>query len=95
MNLADFAIDPQLLMRFGLTLAVIVAVTVARRIAVHRLTPGETVLTPQKRRQIFYVRTAFNIVLGVGVLMIWLGQLQNLLLSLTAVTVAVVVATKE
>ncbi|MCB1907753.1 MAG: mechanosensitive ion channel family protein [Rhodocyclaceae bacterium] len=95
MNLADFAIDPQMLMRISLTIFVVVGVTVARRIAVHRLTPDESVLTPQKRRQIFYVRTAFNIVLAAGVLMIWLGLLQNLLLSLTAVTVALVVATKE
>ncbi|MCB1926984.1 MAG: mechanosensitive ion channel family protein [Rhodocyclaceae bacterium] len=95
MNVADFAIDPQMLMRLALTMIVIVAVTIARRIAVHRLTPGETVLTPQKRRQIFYVRTGFNTVLALGVLLIWLGLLQNLLLSLTAVTVALVVATKE
>ena len=49
----------------------------------------------QVRRHRFKLRAICNVVLAIGLLAIWLSQIQDMMLSLTAVLVAVVVATKE
>lgn len=47
------------------------------------------------RRHKFKIRALCNVVLAIGLLVIWLSEIQDMMLSLTAVLVAVVVATKE
>ncbi|RFC63698.1 mechanosensitive ion channel family protein [Fulvimarina endophytica] len=47
------------------------------------------------RRRRFTVRALTNAVIAIGLLGIWLAEIQNALFSLTAVLVALVVATKE
>ena len=47
------------------------------------------------RRHKFKLRALCNVVLAIGLLAIWLSEIQDMMLSLTAVLVALVVATKE
>ena len=47
------------------------------------------------RRHKFKIRAITNVILAVGLLAIWLSEIQDMMLSLTAVLVALVVATKE
>ncbi|MBO0661227.1 mechanosensitive ion channel family protein [Jiella sp. MQZ9-1] len=47
------------------------------------------------RRRKFTIRAIGNVILAVGLLAIWLSEIQDMMLSLTAVLVAFVVATKE
>ena len=56
---------------------------------------GASVLHERQRRNLFYLRSALTALVLVGLVVIWLGHLQNMILSLTAVLVAVVLATKE
>ena len=49
----------------------------------------------RRRRDLFYMRSGLSLVLVIGLFTIWIGQIQSVLLSLTAVTVAIVIATKE
>ncbi len=95
MDLAGFPLEHQILWRAVATVAIVMLLTLGRRIAVRRVRGRNDALSPQKRRQLFYVRSGFNVMLALAVLLIWLGQVQNILLSLTAVTVAIVLATKE
>lgn len=73
---------------------VLVAISLALRIA------GEWVLTRRSdpvalRHRRFKLRALCNVLLAIGLLAIWLSEIQNMILSLTAVLVALVVATKE
>jgi len=95
MDLAGFPLEHQTLWRAIATVAIAILLTVGRRLAVRRVRGQADALSPQKRRQLFYVRSGFNVLLTLAVLLIWLGQVQDILLSLTAVTVAIVLATKE
>jgi small-conductance mechanosensitive channel len=71
-----------LLLRFGLT-----------RMILARVDSG--VLSEAQRRRVSHVRFATLVVIIVGPVLIWAPELQNFALSLTAVAVAVVIATKE
>lgn len=76
--------------------AALFALAFALRIAIARvIRGGASVLHERQRRNLFYLRSALTLLVIVGLLAIWLGHLQNLILSLTAVLVAVVLATKE
>lgn len=77
------------------TILLAVAAFAGRELATRAIRRGRDVLSEQQRRRIFYVRGAFNLFFAVGLVAIWLAQLQSLVLSLTAVVVAVVIATKE
>ena len=70
------------LLRFGLT-----------RMILARAELG--VLSEAQRRRVSHVRFATLVVIVVGPVLIWAPELQNFALSLTAVAVAVVIATKE
>ncbi|HET8725897.1 MAG TPA: mechanosensitive ion channel family protein [Alphaproteobacteria bacterium] len=94
MTLDPFIRDP--LLRSLAASAVLTAlVFLIRAVALRLIRHGDDVLSEQQRRRLFYARSFSNGVLAVGLVAIWLAQLQNLVLSLTAVIVAVVIATKE
>ncbi len=95
MPLDALSSEQQVIVRVVLSIALIAGLALLRRAAIRRMRGRADVLEPRRRRQIFYIGNAFNIATGLGLLLLWLGQVQNLLLSLTAVTVAVVLATKE
>ncbi|MCB1939184.1 MAG: mechanosensitive ion channel [Rhodocyclaceae bacterium] len=95
MNVNAFLIENQWLVRLALSVLLLAVFVAGRRMVTLRLRGQTDVLDADRRRRVFYARTAFNAALAGGMVLIWLGHLQNVLFSLTAVTVAVVVATKE
>lgn len=84
-----------LLVRLFITLLLIAAVAVARSVIAGRIAHRENVPEERRRRDLFYMRSGLSLALVIGLLMIWIGQIQSILLSLTAVTLAIVIATKE
>ena len=83
------------MIRLIASVVLVLSVLLARRLAARRIVADAAILTEEQRRQLFYLRSAVSLILIVGLFSIWIGQLQNLLLSLTAVVVAIVIATKE
>ncbi|SKA08590.1 mechanosensitive ion channel family protein [Consotaella salsifontis] len=77
----------------ALSLAMVIAVFFLRAgiewLATRRRDPVD------QRRRAFAIRTAANALLAVCLLSLWMDQIQSVMLSLTAVMVALVVATKE
>ena len=87
--------DDPVITRVLVTVALLLLIAALRLLLFRLIRRGADVLEDDQRRRLFYARSALSALLIVGLLVIWLGQLQNLLLSLTAVTVAIVIATKE
>lgn len=86
--------DP-LVARLFVTVLLIAAVAVARSVIAGRIAHRQNVPEERRRRDLFYMRSGLSLVLVIGLFMIWIGQIQSVLLSLTAVTVAIVIAIKE
>lgn len=86
--------DP-LVVRLFVTAVLIVAIAVARSVIAGRIAHRQNLPDERRRRDLFYMRSGLSLVLVAGLFMIWIGQIQSVLLSLTAVTVAIVIATKE
>ncbi|MDX1609953.1 MAG: mechanosensitive ion channel family protein [Halofilum sp. (in: g-proteobacteria)] len=83
------------IIRVVATALLLLVIAGVRYVAMRRIIGGAHILEKSHRRQLFYLRSALTVALLVGLVVIWAGALQNLLLSLTAVMVAVVIATKE
>ena len=94
-TLQYFLAEAEWLPRLVASIALVVAFVIGRQLAVRAVRGKADVIDPVRRRQVFYVRGVFNTLLALGLLALWLGQVQNIVLSLTAVLVAVVIATKE
>lgn len=73
----------------------LVVLWVVRKIAVRLIRAKAEVLAHDQRRLIATSRNVFLFMLLVGLVLIWAPQLRTFALSLTAVAVAIVVATKE
>lgn len=86
--------DPNVI-RLIVTLLLVAAYFVARRIAFRWIVGDTHILQEQQRRLVSGVRVAISVVLVICLFVVWGAHLQNLLLSLTAVMVAIVIATKE
>jgi len=86
--------DP-LVVRLFVTALLIVSIAVARSVIAARIARREHVADERRRRDLFYMRRGLSLALVIGLFMISTGQIQSVLLSLTAVTVAIVIATKE
>ena len=82
-------------LRLLASLLLVIAVLAVRYLVARRIVGARHILDEVHRRQLFYLRSAVTLAILVGLVVIWAGQLQNLVLSLTAVMVAVVIATKE
>ncbi|KAA3652314.1 MAG: mechanosensitive ion channel family protein [Proteobacteria bacterium] len=95
MNVQDYFSEDQWLPRVVATLVLVVIFVIGRRLVTRYVRGDAGVLDASRRRRVFYARSAFNLGMAVALMLLWLGHLQNILLSLTAVTVAVVLATKE
>lgn len=92
-----FAVDlsnPLVFDLFG-SLLLLVLLLVARLLAVRLIRRRAEVPAHLQRRWIANVKNLVLFVLVVGLVLIWAPQLRTLALSLTAVAVAIVVATKE
>lgn len=71
------------------------AVMGARGFSTARIVKGAKVLSKAQRARLFYARSVCGTLLVLGLGAIWMTQIQALLFSLTAVLVALVIATKE
>jgi len=79
----------------GATIALLAVLVLARIIAGHLIRVRTDAVPHLQRRWIANVRNLLLILGVIGVVMIWAPQLRTFALSLTAVAVAVVIATKE
>lgn len=77
------------------SLLLLVLLWIARRIVVRSVRARSDLAPHDQRRLISSSRNAFLLLLLVGLVFIWAPQLRTFALSLTAVAVAIVVATKE
>lgn len=81
--------------RAVITAALLVTFLLVRYLAARWIRGDARILDEQQRRKLFTARTAITVALIICLFGIWGDYLQNLLLSLTAVTLAIVIATKE
>lgn len=95
MNPTDLIADHQILFRIGASILLTIVVLLARQAASRMIRRRSDLVDSAQRRQLFYTRSGFNLFLFLTLLLLWFGQVQDLVLSLTAVIVAVVLATKE
>ncbi len=94
-DLQQFIAEAEWVPRVIASILLVIAFVIGRQLAVRAVRGTADVIDPVRRRQAFYVRSVFNTLLAFGLLTLWLGQVQNIVLSLTAVLVALVIATKE
>lgn len=89
--------DPALLPQLDLvaSLLLLVVLWIARKIVVGTIRARTELPSHDQRRLIATSRNVFLFLLLVGLVLIWAPQLRTFALSLTAVAVAIVVATKE
>ncbi|NDV01940.1 mechanosensitive ion channel family protein [Pseudoroseicyclus tamaricis] len=89
--------DPALLPHVDLlvSLLLLLLLWVARKIVVRSIRARAELAPQDQRRLLTSTRNAFLLLLLIGLVMIWAPQLRTFALSLTAVAVAIVVATKE
>ncbi len=81
--------------RLGITASVIIIVWLLRSLLITLIRRRHVIMRDMDRRIIGSIRNAAVVIILVTVLIIWLPQIQRFALSITAVAVAVVVATKE
>ncbi len=81
--------------RLGVTTGIIAIVWLIRAGLIALIRRRHVVLRDMDRRIIGSIRNVAVVIITVTVLVIWLPQIQHFALSITAVAVAVVVATKE
>lgn len=88
-------IDPALARNIAGSAVLAASVLGMRGFLAARVAKGEKLLTRQQRCRLFHIRSVSAAALALGLGAIWIAELQMLLLSLTAVIVAFVIATKE
>ncbi len=81
--------------RLVVTLILLIVLLFLRQLIARWIVKGAELLDEQQRRQLFWLRSGMMLTFLSGLLGIWGGALQTMLLSLTAVMLAVVIATKE
>ncbi|BDA86750.1 mechanosensitive ion channel protein MscS [Aureimonas sp. SA4125] len=77
----------------GLSLAILLGLLACRWTAEFWTTRGKDAIAARQRR--FTIRAVTNALIAVCLLGVWLAEIQNLVFSLAAVMVALVIATKE
>ncbi len=97
LDLSRLPIDPALLPQFDLLASALLLLLlwVARKMVVRSIRARSDLAPQDQRRLISSTRTIFLLLMLLGLAMIWAPQLRTFALSLTAVAVAIVVATKE
>lgn len=93
MNVADLQVI--LAHRATLTFAIVISAIVLRSLYIRSVRRRREILTPDDRRRMSTVHVTTVLVIFMTVLVLWLPQIQHFILSITAVAVALVIATKE
>lgn len=81
--------------RIVITAVLILALLVARWLIIRLIRHGAEILNENQRKWISQVRNGLFVVALVGLVFIWLPEIETFALSITAVAVAFVIATKE
>jgi len=81
--------------RVFITVAIIGVCWLIRWALIKGLRHRHAILDPEHRRTIGYIRQTTLLIIALTVAIIWFPQIQHFALSITAIAVAVVVATKE
>jgi small-conductance mechanosensitive channel len=89
------AIENVLLHRATLTLAIMLCALLLRGLIIRRIRRTSTILTANERRAMSTVHVSTVMIILMTVLILWLPQIQHFILSITAIAVALVIATKE
>ena len=97
LHLPQLPFDPALLPQFDLLASALLLLLlwIARKIVVRSIHARPELAPHNQRRLIASSRNVFLLLLVLGLVLIWAPQLRTFALSLTAVAVAIVVATKE
>lgn len=77
------------------TLVWVIGIVLIRRYLKRALRTNEKLDVDRKRRRLNTVDNVFNLVMFVGLVLIWATELQNIAISIAAFMVALVIATKE
>lgn len=77
------------------TFAWVISIVLIRRYTKHSLRANEKLDVDRKRRRLNAVDNVFNLVMVLGLILIWATELQNIAISIAAFMVALVIATKE
>ncbi|MEF2554562.1 mechanosensitive ion channel domain-containing protein [Aurantimonas sp. A2-1-M11] len=96
-RLPQLPFDPSVLPQFDLlaSFLLLLLLWIGRKIVIRSIRARQEVAPHNQRRLIASSRNVFLLLLLVGLIFIWAPQLRTFALSLTAVAVAIVVATKE
>ncbi len=81
--------------RILLTAIFLVLISVARWLLIRLIRGGADIMTENQRRWINQVKNGFFVVVLLGLAFVWLPEIETFALSITAVAVAFVIATKE
>ena len=91
-----YAVMQNLLMHRGtLTIAIILCALLIRGLVIRRIRRTKTILTSSERRAMSRVHMTAVMFILIITLVLWLPQIQHFILSITAIAVAIVIATKE
>ena len=88
-------IQPFLAHRATLTFALILSALLLRGLLIRRVRRSKIILDSSDRRSISRIHVVSVMICSVSVLVLWLPQIQQFILSITAIAVALVIATKE
>ncbi|MEJ2755922.1 MAG: mechanosensitive ion channel family protein, partial [Gammaproteobacteria bacterium] len=81
--------------QYFVTLAWIIGIFLISRYARHTLRANEKLDVDRKRQRINAVDNMFNLVMVLGLILIWATELQNIAISIAAFMVSLIIATKE
>ena len=81
--------------RLLISLAIIVGGLAARAVAIRLIRGGDAVLSDSRRKWMVTVRNALSALIALGLFVVWAPEIEEFALSIAAVAVALVIATKE
>lgn len=81
--------------RATLTLAIVLSAVLLRGMIIRRVRHSRTILTAHDRRVISTVHVSTVLLIFMTILVLWLPQIQQFIVSITAIAVALVIVTKE
>lgn len=81
--------------RATLTIGIVLCALLLRGLIIRRIRNTRTIMTSSERRAMSKVHITSVVFIVLVVLVLWLPQIQHFILSITAIAVALVIATKE
>lgn len=87
--------EKEMLIRIAATVIAIVTLLVLRKISTNIVLKKEFIHKEQKMRAVVYTRKVFMLLIIMSVSFIWLTHIKDFAISVTALAVAIVIATKE